>query len=303
MSFTFKVIDELLDVKPHKTCCKKAFLYGLFASAQLLDGGFVRAEFHRADVAELAAEIIAKQFATELLSEQYVRAGREMFALTVRSKALAKFVSDLDNSECEKTMQDIVGFRCAECVHAFLKGVFTATGSVNDPYKGYHLEFALPNAKRAEKISTQLGAAVLSPRRVKRGEKVGLYYKNNSAISDILCYLGAVGCGFDVANISIERDIRNSENRATNCVAHNIERSVGASVKQVEAIEFLMEHGAFDKLADELRYTAELRYENPSSSLSELALMHEPPISKSGLNRRLTKILEAAEDAKIHNKL
>ncbi len=278
-------------------------MYGLFVSAQPLDGGFVRAEFHRADVAELAAEIIAKQFATEPLAEQYVRAGRESVALTVRSKALAKFISEMDNAECEKTMQDIVGFRCAECVHAFLKGVFIAVGSVNDPHKGYHLEFSLPNAERAEKTATQLAAALTPPKRVKRGSRVGFYYKTNVAIFDILCYLGAVGCGFGVSDVSIERDIRNSENRATNCVAHNIERSVGASLKQVEAIEFLMEHGAFDKLADELRYTAELRYENPSSSLAELALMHEPPISKSGLNRRLTKILEAAEDAKIHNKL
>ncbi len=300
MSFTFKVIDELIAEKPNKTCCRKAFLYGLFVSAQLTEDGTARAEFHREDVARLAAEIIAKQFSAEPNIEEYVRAGRKSLALTVHSKAVAKFLADIDSAECEKRMLEIVGFRCAECAHAFLKGVFTSAGSVNDPHSGYHLEISLPNAERAEKIAAQLASAVLEPKRVKRKGRVGLYCKSNSEISDILYYLGAVGCGFDVANISIERDIRNSENRATNCVARNIERSVSASIKQVEAIEFLMEHGAIDKLAEELRYTAQLRYENPSSSLSELALMHEPPISKSGLNRRLTKILEAEEDIRMH---
>ena len=108
--------------------------------------------------------------------------------------------------------------------------------------------------------------------------------------------MGAARSNFDMANVCIMRDIRNGENRATNCVARNISRSVSASRKHIDAIELLSKSGKLPKLNEELRYTARLRIENPSASLTELARMHEPPISKSGLNRRLTKILEESED-------
>jgi DNA-binding protein WhiA len=99
-----------------------------------------------------------------------------------------------------------------------------------------------------------------------------------------------------MANSFIERDIRNNENRATNCVARNISRSVGAAQKHVSAIESLIESKRFDRLPEELRYTAKLRLENDSASLYELSLLHDPPITKSGLNRRLAKIMEIANE-------
>ena len=108
--------------------------------------------------------------------------------------------------------------------------------------------------------------------------------------------LGSSVKGFEVANACIERDIRNHEHRVTNCEASNISRSVGASHKQIVAIEQLQKTRKIDTLSEELRQTAELRMENPSASLSELALLHIPPITKSGLNRRLTKLMEAAEE-------
>ena len=76
----------------------------------------------------------------------------------------------------------------------------------------------------------------------------------------------------------------------------NISKAVAASNRQIEAIERLAESGKLLSLPEELRYTAELRLENPSATLFELAYMHEPPISKSGLNRRLTRLLEEAEE-------
>ena len=103
-------------------------------------------------------------------------------------------------------------------------------------------------------------------------------------------------CSLAVTNSYIEKDIRNLENRATNCVARNISKSVDASMKQIDAIKALISSGKILSLPEELRYTAELRLENPSASLFELAHMHEPPISKSGLNRRLTRLLEEAEE-------
>ena len=98
--------------------------------------------------------------------------------------------------------------------------------------------------------------------------------------------------------MSIERAIRNNENRATNCVTHNISRSVAATQKQLEAVNFLISQQKTALLDDELHITALLRLENDSASLSELAALHDPPITKSGVNGRLNRIIAVAEDVK-----
>ena len=101
---------------------------------------------------------------------------------------------------------------------------------------------------------------------------------------------------FRSINSRIERDIRNNENRATNCVAKNIEKTVSAATRQMESINRLMETGRMDSLPESLQQTARVRYQNPDATLDELALRHEPPISKSGLNHRLKKLLDEAEN-------
>jgi len=113
-----------------------------------------------------------------------------------------------------------------------------------------------------------------------------------------LYFFGATRASFDLQNFSIEREIRNNENRATNCVTRNISRSVDATRRQIEAIEALMSNDKLHLLGADVEYTARLRLENDSASMAELALLHEPPISKSGLNVRLSKILAAAEEIK-----
>lgn len=295
MSFTTDVIGELMELELHKTCCRKAMLFGLFYGASLEENKKIRAEFKSREIAEMAATILARQFSAAPTVEETARAGRRLFSVSAATKAITLFLQSVEESEEEKMLFQLVGFRCAECAHAFLRGVFIAVGTVNDPKKSYHLEFVLPNEKRVARLAAFLEKELAPPKTVKRGDKIGLYYKKNMLIADLLYFLGAMKSGFDFSDMCIEHDIRNRENRATNCVARNISRAVDASRKHIEAIDRLEHSGKLMKLSEELRYTAELRRENPSASLSELALMHEPPISKSGLNRRLTKILEELE--------
>ncbi|MBE6592970.1 MAG: DNA-binding protein WhiA [Ruminococcaceae bacterium] len=296
MSFTLKVIDELLTADTAKTCCRKAVLFGLFYCARLdaEKKNLLRAEFKSEEAALFASKILQKQFAAQTEPIPIVRAGRKLFCIEVASKALSTFVSLLDKSDTEE-LSSLVGYRCGECAHSFIRGVFIAAGTINDPQKSYHLEFSLPNAARAQKLAAALEKVVPSPKTVQRAQKTGVYYKSNEAIFDLLNYMGGGESRFLITNTFIERDIRNAENRATNCVASNISKSVDASMKQIEAIRRLIESGKMLSLPEELRYTAELRMENPSASLFELSHLHEPPISKSGLNRRLTRLLEEAE--------
>ncbi len=288
-----------MESEPHRTCCRKAMLYGLFINAKAEDRN-VCAEFKVREVAERVLLILSKQFSAEGVLLEYKRAGREFFSVSVKSKALSSFLQELDSAPEGTLMFSLVNFKCAECAGAFLSGAFMACGTLNDPHCGYHLEFSFSaeHRRRAELFGLFLsGLNVGEPKTVDRKTKIGVYYKKNLAITDLLYLMGATRSNFDMANICIEKDISNRENRATNCVAQNISRSVVASLKQIEAIERLERSGRLEGLGKDICYTAELRVENPSASLSELALMHEPPISKSGLNRRLTRILEEAEVA------
>lgn len=293
MSFTSEVNTELLHVTQKKTCCRKAFLMGLIFSARTEEDELV-SYFYQEETAKAAEELLDRIFHAEPKLSFIVRAGRNTFELRFQSSTVREFLRKADGGE--GSLRELVGFRCPSCEGSFLRGVFLASGSVTDPRKAYHLEFSLISEGRAALLSEVLSGFLASPGKTRRGAKVGLYYKGNATISDLLYLLGSSVKGFEVANACIERDIRNHEHRVTNCEASNISRSVEAAHKQILAIEHLIETRRIDSLSEELRQTAELRMENPSASLSELALMHTPPITKSGLNRRLIKLMEAVKE-------
>ncbi|MBQ9783249.1 MAG: DNA-binding protein WhiA [Clostridia bacterium] len=294
MSFTTDVCEELIRLPLKKTCCRKAFLLGLMLGAGREEEQ-IHARFYSPSLAELAASLLGRLLRVEAEPTPVLRVGRQTYVLTFRAPAISSFLDAVDRGT-EEPVHTAVGFRCASCGAAFLRGAFLGCGTVNDPHKGYHLEFLLPTPERSAFLGGFLQNTVGKPGRVKRGTRFGLYYKSNGAISDLLYLIGCSKTSFDVTNVSIEREIRNNENRATNCVARNISRSVDASQKQRAAIEKLIATRRIDTLPEELRYTARLRLEHASASLLELSLLHDPPISKSGLNRRLTKLMEAAEE-------
>ena len=294
MSFTKEISGELLLLPLKKNCCRKALLMGLLVGATETEDGRLFVRYGSREVATLAEELLTQIFRAEVSSCECVRGGRQVYELTVRVGACRKFLKELDENS-EVMIHVAAGFRCAACQSEFLRGVFLGCATVTDPHKGYHMEIALPTEGRCDVLRTFLEAKLSRPGKVKRGSRFGLYYKSNGAISDFLYYIGGAGVSFDVTNVWIERDIRNNENRATNCVARNMSRSVGASMKHREAIEQLRESGRLTSLPEELQETAGLRMEYPDASLSELALLHMPPISKSGLNRRLTRLLEEAD--------
>ncbi len=299
MSYTYDVLEELSTVVLPKTCCRRAMILGLLFGAQRQDDGSIFASLKLATHATLADEILQKQFGIQPKIEPYTHAGRYLIGMSLSSRAIQRFLSDTDDMRDRETPAVLrIGARCPECSHAFLRGVFCTAGSINDPKKGYHLEITAKTEGRAQLLCELLTAEIAPPRRVKRGERIGIYYKTNTSIFDFLYYIGAVKPSFDFTNAFVEHDIRNYENRATNCVARNIERSVATSMRHLDAIEKLRRSGKFERMSEDLRYTATLKEQNSSASLSELAAMHEPPISKSGLNRRLTKIEALAQDEK-----
>lgn len=293
MSFSVDVKKELISAPIKQNCCKKALLFGLlYNSVHIKDTHFF-CEFGLSESAELAQVLLGNKGESNIAAS--VRGGRAVYTLTYSSRAFASFISWVSRGE---EIAEAAKFRCAECPICFLRGVLIAGATINDPSKGYHLEIPILNihSERIDSLRKLFLDMDISPNIMKREKKTSLYFKSNTVISDILSYIGARRSGFLVANTYIERDIRNNENRATNFVAKNISKSVTATQKQIAAINKLKEADKLSMLSAELLQTALLRVENDAVSLSELALLHDPPISKSGLNHRLEKICKFSEE-------
>ncbi len=293
MSFSLEVKKELIDSPIKQTCCKKALLFGLLYNSRHIKGTSFSCEFLLEEAAVLALRLLGNQGQGDISSA--VRGSRRIFKFEYSSKAFASFIGRVSQGD---SISDAAKFRCAECAICFLRGVLISTSTINDPTKGYHLEIPLlpENGDRIESLKLIFAELDMMPNTLKREKKISLYFKSNTAICDILTYTGAKSAGFLATNTYIERDIRNNENRATNFVAKNISKSVAAAQKQIVAINKLKDADKLALLPPELLETAMLRLEHDDVTLSELALMHEPPISKSGLNHRLEKICRFSDD-------
>ena len=295
-----KILEELRAFSPIKSCCQKAYLCGLIYNCRASEEsrGYV-AFLRREEEAQRVKAIMDKHFSgkEEAVLDTCARGGHKGFSIAIRSKALIGVFLDIDGGK-KSDLDSAVGFRCPECKKNFLRGAFLSAAVVSEPKNGYRLEFSIENEQRCNMLSALISSMSGAPAMTQRNGRYILYYRSNVKISDLLYALDLLECGFDVANMSIERAIRNNENRATNCVTHNISRSVAATQKQLEAVNFLISQQKTALLDDELHITALLRLENDSASLSELAALHDPPITKSGVNGRLNRIIAVAEDVK-----
>ena len=183
-----------------------------------------------------------------------------------------------------------------ETKKAFVRGAFIAGGSVMNPKKNYHLEFTTSRYGLANDFSALLGELGIPPKNVMRKSKYVLYYKSSDDITDVLSVLGAVNSLMEYHNAKIVKEVRNNVNRTINCETANMNKTIDASVEQTMSIKKLMEKGVFDTLPDNLREMAELRLKYPDYSLKELGEAANPPIGKSGVNHRLRKIMDIAEN-------
>lgn len=176
------------------------------------------------------------------------------------------------------------------CKRAFIRGIFLAAGSVNDPNKAYHFEIALRNRDIAERVKSVIGSFSLDAKIVKRKKYYVVYLKEGSMIVDMLSVMEAHVSLMDMENVRILKDMRNGINRRVNCETANIKKTVNAARKQIEDIEYIEKTKGLKYLSDSLREIAELRLQEPDANLAELGEMLEPPVSKSGVNHRLRKI-------------
>ena len=169
-------------------------------------------------------------------------------------------------------------------------------GSVSNPEKNYHLEFVTKHAKAADLLYELLTEADISSRLTVRKNSFVIYIKEFEAIAEIMGLLGAGSMMMDLYNIKIEREVRNKVNRVVNCDNANIKKITSAAEAHLDAINKIIAANALDKLSDTLKEIAVLRLENPDLSLSELGMLLDPPIGKSGVNHRLSRLVEFSKN-------
>lgn len=306
MSFSSDIRDELgaLPIKP--PCCRRAYLYGLLYGATLEEGDELTATFPVVKAAayqpaEHAATLIHTLFSRDAELTHTTRGAHRYAHVKVSFKQAAKnlrALQELPEEEAEtETIPRILGFKCDGCSHHFLRGLFMSCGTINDPAKSYHMEIKIPDDGRVEPLRILFSETGYVPGRTSRNGSAGLFFKSGNDIQEVLAHLGSNSMVFHFFNAQIERSIRNDENRATNCVTENISRAIRTGTRQLAAIEYLDEHNLLPSLSEDLQFTARLRLNNPDVTLGELAELHFPPITKSGLHHRLEKIMAFYEKA------
>ena len=190
-------------------------------------------------------------------------------------------------------------------ITAYILGCFLSRGGVYVPsekkHSGYHLEIAFREDEIASELACMLAEFDIFMKKVERGDEYILYIKESDMICDLLMILGAKECYFELQNLIILRSQKNNANRHGNCSVANAIKVADTSIKHIMAINYIKEHGAYETLNKKLKDVAELRLDNPNMPLEELASMLTPPITKSGINHRLTKILNIADELRKEN--
>lgn len=180
---------------------------------------------------------------------------------------------------------------------AYLRGAFLAGGSVNNPEtSSYHLEIYSLYKEHGEALTELLNTFQLNAKTIERKKGFITYLKEAEKISDFLGLVGAFQAMLKFEDVRIVRDMRNSVNRIVNCETANLNKTIGAAIRQVDNIKFIENAIGLDQLPEKLREIARLRVEYQDVTLKELGeMVSTGPVSKSGVNHRLRKIDEIAD--------
>ena len=215
------------------------------------------------------------------VKEELIEISRKDFTLKRKtSKMSNKGLKNISDTEKRSTIRD-----------AFLQ-----SGSISDPEKFYHLEIVYSEEEAAREICELIGSYELDAKIVQRKGHFVVYLKEGAQIADMLRIMGAHQALMEFENIRILKEMRNSINRQVNCEAANLGKTISAAVKQVEDIRYIASKMGLESLPEGLAEIAKKRLEYPEATLKELGELMEPPLGKSGVNHRLKKLCEIADD-------
>lgn len=278
MSFTTDVKNELCGFDlSHRE--EKILLYGFLYSLKEQREYFTESEAALEYIRRISGDLKPAVVPTQ-------RRGKKGFLMKFGGCGF-----DFDNYEISS---DYVDGR-DENTGLFLRGAFLACGIAANPDKEYHLEFTVGTKEKAERLCRLINESGMNIKESRRKGKYILYTKDSEGISDILTFIGAMISSMEIMNAKIFKGVRNNVNRAVNCESANIDKTLEASRKQVEDIEYIEKCRGLGILSEDLRQIAEIRRNNIELSLNDIGKLTVPEISRSGVYHRLKRISETAE--------
>ncbi len=288
-SFSNLQKEKIISEHFKSPCCRKALLQGVLYTRAYICDSEIRLSLSGEAVIEYVTRLISNIYGNipEVKTPSY---GGRAKLISFKSPACEKYLLSLDSSNA------IYERKCNKCRSAFLRGVFLGAGRVAEPEKQFLMEFSFADVtERIEVFSEHLALFEIESKYMKRNNENIVYIKKSSCIENFFAECDLKAAYFRFADAKINKQIRNEANRRVNCETNNITRAVNASQNQIAVIMELEKRGMLSSLPEELEKTAILRIKHMDLSLSDLAKVSVPPISKSGLSHRLNKIKEIGE--------
>ncbi len=298
VSFSSEVKEELVHQFPSGRHCQIAELSALIlnSNCRLFPWFYMKTENFR--VAKKTAKLIYRCFGghCQIRVRTYMNhKTATTYELILADEAETKRMLQACKVTAERKVNHLI-IQKSCCKRAFLRGVFLTSGSVNNPAKSYHFEIACEDNAMALEVQEIMRTFELDAKIVERKKYHVVYLKEGAMIADALNVMEAHRALLNMENVRIWKDVRNQTNRKVNCDIANINKTLSAAQKQIEDIRYIEERKGFGSLSPGLRQVAELRLQEPEISLKELGELLDPPVSKSGVNHRLRKLGEIAEN-------
>ena len=284
MSFSQELKKALCATKV-EACCRFAEVSALF----LYGGAFLPNSVFYSGFSSVTADRISKTLKRDFSIYPHITNSGKKVTLSIESAADRKRLLNHFSANASFLKRDC-------CRSAYLRGVFLACGSMNDPEKDYRLEFSTKDDSLAAYLEQILLDCGFNPKITERNKNNVLYFRDSRQIEDILTFMDAGAVALELMGVKVYKDMLNKSNRLRNCDDANITKLVKAAMRQTEAIEKLIAANRLDTLPEELQAAAKLRLENPEASLNDLCSLSSVPITRSGLNHRLNKLLEIAKE-------
>lgn len=305
MSFSSVAKSEICRTEPGAECCDLAELSALIHTAGSIhiSGGALalKIDTENAAVARRAFSLIKRLYGVNAKTQMHSNPlkGNHIYSLSI-GEQIARMVA-LDTRLLGEeglelgTDASFVKSRC--CKIAFLRGAFLGGGSITNPEKRYHLEFVSGQKEFAQGLLNIISELGVSAKVIPRARTFVVYLKEGDPIVTLLTMMGAHSSILNIENIRIMKSVRNTVNRKVNCETGNLSKTVNASLRQQESIDYIAAHLGLEKLSQGLRDVAEARMDNPDATLEELAAILGAA-SKSGVNHKLRKLNSIAEQLK-----
>lgn len=288
MTFAHQVKNEVSHNKALLNHHPVAVLYGMLLFGRRFDEEAIMISTEHKSVARLCSRMIFAQIpmAASVTTREY----RGTFDKST-------YIVTVDDENDRKTVLDYFRntaiFTNAQSFHAFMAGAMLVAGNLSDPSKDYHFEIICPKQEMADQLLQLMEQMDIHAHCMIRRDQPVVYVKDSQSIEDLLTMFGAHKAVMDMMNVKITKEMRNQANRITNCETSNIMKSAGAAAVQLKDITYLQEKGRLETLPVVLKETAQLRLDNPDATLRELAEISG--VSRSGINHRLKKISELAD--------